>query len=101
MQSHLMATTAAETTAAVTVAINQLAVNQQNMQQQLAAFTTQCNTAYQQPPIAGISIPAFPLFNSDHPPHGRHGGRGQNTSAGTATSGGRIPCMPFANFMGH
>jgi hypothetical protein len=100
-QSNLTATTAAETTAAVTAAINRLAVNQQNMQQQFAVFTAQHNTSSQSPPLAGISIPAFPIFSPDHPPHRQLGRRGQNTSAGMATTGGRNPRTPFANFMEH
>jgi hypothetical protein len=69
-QSQIMATTAAETTVLVMAAIHQLAANQQAMQQQFAAFSTQCNTTYQQvlpaqPHVVGITIPAFPTFNTE------------------------------------
>jgi hypothetical protein len=74
-QSQLKATTAAETSASVATVINQLAENQQAMQQQFAAFATQCNTPYQpaqaaQPPFTQFSIPNFTTF----PTEGRGGG---------------------------
>jgi hypothetical protein len=61
-QSQLRATTTAEASASVVVAIHQLHGNQQAMQQQFAAFATQCNTTYQpapavQPLITQFSIP--------------------------------------------
>jgi len=75
-QSQLTATTTAETSASVAAAINQLHANRQAMQQQFAAFTTQCNMTYQpapamQPPIMQFSIPNLATFNTA----GRGGGR--------------------------
>jgi hypothetical protein len=102
-QSQITATTAAETTALVMAAIHQLAANQQAMQQQFAAFATECNTTYQQVPaaqplIAGITIPAFPTFNMER--HGRRGGQGHGTNPGNANTSGRNARTPFANFVG-
>ncbi len=64
-QIQLTATTLAKTQASVVAAINQLTTNQQAMQQQFAAFTTQCNIAYQPvqpPPIMQFFIPSFVTF---------------------------------------
>ena len=96
-QSQLTATTTAETSASVAVAINQLNANQQAMQQQFAAFTTQCNTTYQpaspamQPPITQFSIPNLATFNTaGRGAGGRRGGQGCGGRANFGTNtGGR------------
>jgi len=96
-QSQLTATTTTETSASVAAAINQLHANQQAMQQQYAAFTTQCNTTYQpaspamQPPITQFSIPNLTTFNTaGRGAGGRRGGQGCGGRANFGTNtGGR------------
>jgi hypothetical protein len=100
-QSNLSATTAAKSTAGVTTTIAQLAVNQQTMQQQFVAFTAQCNTSYQQPPIAGFNIPAIPALIPDQPTCGQTGGQGHGTGTSTTFTSRHNPHTPFANYMGH
>jgi len=85
----------AETSASVAAAINQLHANQQVMQQQFAAFTTQCNTTYQpafpamQPPIAQFSIPNLATFNTaGRGAGGRRGGQGRGGRANVGTDTG-------------
>ncbi len=100
-QSNLSATTTVESSAEVTAAIVQLAVNQQTMQQQFSAFTTQCNTSYQQPPNSGFNIPANSVVMPDRPTRGQRGSQGRRTGAGAAFTCGHNPRTPFANYMGH
>ncbi len=104
-QSQLTATTVAESSAAVAAAISQLASNQHAMQQQFAAFTTQCNTTYQpaqaaQPPITQFSIPNFATFPTEGRGGGRRGGHGRGGRTNFMTPGRRNICTPFANFVG-
>ncbi len=104
-QSQLTATTVAESSAAVAAAISQLAANQHAMQQQFAAFTTQCNTTYQlvqaaQPPVTQFSIPNFATFLTEGRGGGRRGGHGRGGRTNFTTTGGRNIRTPFANFVG-
>ncbi len=73
------------------------------MQQQFAAFITQCNMTYQQVPAAqphvvGVTIPAFPTFHVER--RGQRGGQGPGTTPGNANTSGPNAKMPFANFVG-
>ncbi len=104
-QSQLTATTMAETSALVVAAINQLNANQQAMQQQFAAFTTQCNMTYQSvqsglPPITQFSIPNFTTFNTAGCGGGRRGGHGRGGRAIFSNTGGRNAQTLFTNFVG-
>ncbi len=104
-QSQLTATTAAESSAAVAAAISQLAANQHAMQQQFAAFTTQCNTTYQpaqaaQPPITQFSIPNFAMFPAEGRGGGKRGGRGRGGRTNFTTTGRRNIRTLFANYVG-
>ena len=101
-QSQRTATTMAETSTSVAAAINQLHANQQAMQQQFAAFTTQCNMAYQpapamQPPIMQFSIPNLATFNTAGRGGGRRGGHGRGGRANFVNTGGRNAQTPFTN----
>jgi hypothetical protein len=89
----------------VVVAINQLVANHQTMQQQLAAFTIQCNTTYQwaqavQPPITQLAIPIFASFPAEGCGGGRQGGRGHSGRAHFGCTGGCNIHTPFTDFVG-
>jgi hypothetical protein len=104
-QSQLTATTAAESSAAVAAMISQLAANQHAMQQQFAAFTTQCNTTYQpaqvaQPPITQFSIPNFAMFPAEGRGGSKRGGRGCSGRTNFTTTGRCNIRTPFAYFVG-
>jgi len=75
------------------------------MQQQLAAFTTQCNATYHppptvQPPITQFSIPNIASFNKAGGGGGRCGGHGRGGCANFVNTGGRNAQTPVANYVG-
>ena len=75
------------------------------MQQQFAAFTTQCNTTYQArtpaPPITQFTILNFAAFPfKGRSGSRRAGGHGRARCSNFVTTEGRNVRTPFANFTG-